>query len=139
MLCMKRAHHDNASSDALDMFSIKRVKLQEELGLKRTFPINLSQGAEVPVKQRRLTKPDAPSEPSVLPPSIRSDCLEPSNKREAFIGGLYDFLARDQHRLVDHTIPNSEGLELIVYQPPLLQQEHKESSLEHSEDTMDTT
>lgn len=56
-----------------------------------------------------------------------------------FFGRLFDFLARDQHRLVDHTIPNSEGLELVVYQPPLLQQGNKDSTSKDSDDAMHTT
>lgn len=134
---MKRAHHENVSDEVLDLFSLKRLKIQEELGVKRTFPTNHSQGTETPFKQRRIIThfPHVSTDGGFQ----AKDNILFSTYSSLKTGKLLDFLSRDQHRLTDHTLPNSEGFQLVVYQPPLVQPEVIERAPDQADDTMDTT
>jgi len=121
---MKRRHLDAFSEEENALFQVLRQKISVELGAKRSFEPDLELPAEIPAPKIQRQISDSP-------PNICLHESRPSTaKLEIISTDLTELLKRDQLFLMDFTRPNPEHMQLVLYQPPIIESTRQQEESE---------
>lgn len=111
---MKRSHLDAFNEEENAFYQALRPKISLELGAKRSFEPDLELPSEIPAAKIQRHLPNSPTQ--ICLPEANSS----PTKLEILSTDLTELLKREQYFLMDLTRPNPEGMQLVLYQPPII-------------------